>query len=79
MDPLPPSGERLASRLGRMAKSRPPPSRARRIAWIVLGAVVIGLTIGYLLGWIRPPYLDRLERDVRDRQEREAPAPQPGP
>jgi hypothetical protein len=71
VEPRPPLEERLAARLGRQARARPPLSRAKRIAWIAFGLLVLGLAVGYAVGWVRPGYLDRLERDVRERQERE--------
>jgi len=75
----PPSDERLAARLGRMARARPPTSRAKAIAWLALGGVLLGLLVGMALGWVRFSWVDRLaerkrEEQQREREERPAPA-----
>ena len=79
MDLRPPDEERLSARLGRQVRSRPPPTRARRIAWIVVGVVMAAMAIGIALGWVRFGWVDRLERRKIEEQRRERTAPvEPG-
>jgi hypothetical protein len=61
-----------------MARARPPTSRAKTIAWLAFGGVLLGLLVGMALGWVRFSWVDRIaerKREEQRRQREERPAP----